>query len=214
MNDINGQDTEFTDDEVQITDLDPLDSPQHRRALLVARILKKSLGARRVRYTLSGVLLLILLGTLLLQWPRPAPAISNAATMPNRAFLSATTAGGLLFVQGSDFTLAAYQLATWHVRWKTRLPAAADIQTVGQMLVCAFATPEHQTILEALAENTGKMLWHDTLPTTLPDVIQISRGQATPGFLSGFLASTNALYIQGTNDTVYAIQASSGQVSS
>ena len=208
MNDFDGQDSEFTDDEVRITDLDPLDSPQHKRAAFIARVVTKGLATRWIRYGLSSALLLILLGALILQWPRPTPMPANAPSTPPRFFLNATSAQSLLFVQASDFTLTAYQVTTWRARWHTRLPALANLQAQGQMIFCNFVTPDHKTVLEALDSHTGKVIWHDDLPKLLTTNFQVSRGQLTPAFEY----SDNTLFAQSTNNAVYAIQASSGRI--
>src|SRR5579875_1976050 len=115
----------------------------------------------RIRPGLFVLLLLILLGVLFLQWPRPAPTpASSGSKPPALSFLSATTLSGLIFLQSTDYTLTASQMTTGHVRWHRQLPAVSTIVAAGQTLYCLFRTDLGHTELEALAAPTGSLLWH------------------------------------------------------
>jgi len=209
MHDIDGPDAHFTNEEaVQITDLDPIDSPQRKRAAYIAGVLRAGLTTPWIRYGLSGLLILILLGALALQWQRPAPTKPNVARMAAPSFLSATSAQGLVFIQSTFYTLAAYQVTTGRLRWRTSLPNAATLDTDGQTLYCYFATATG-TLLEALNTTTGKVLWHDALPPALPtEGLIFSRGPTGPALFY----NKHALYVQSATSLIYAIQASTGQI--
>lgn len=214
MNDLDGQNTELADDEeVQITDLDPLHSLQHKLAAHIAGTVKKSLTTAWIRYGLFGTLILILLGALVLQWPRLTPATPNVTQTPVPTFLSATTAQGLTFIQASDHTLLAYQITTGHLLWHTKSPAAATIITINQTLIYAYTAPgRNKTELQALNARTGKLIWHNELPAAQPG-FNGEQFQA-PGFHSlqepGIAHDDNALYVQSTGDAIYSIQISNG----
>ena len=206
MEDLDQHQSQFIDEEVQITDLDALDSPLYKRAARIMGVLKMGLRTRWIRYSFFSGLLLILLGALILQWPRPAPV--NTVPKPYRVFLGGTSAQGLLFLQSNDFTLTAYSMTDWHPRWHISLPTASNLQAQGSLLICNFALPGQKTALEALNIHTGKVIWHDTFPGILTSSMQISRGQAIPSFVY----DNQWLYAQGLHDTIYAIQAHSGQI--
>jgi len=216
MKDTDQQPTDPTDDDdIQIVDLAHPGSPQHRQATRIIGLIRKSLATPWIRYGLSAILLLILLGALFLQLSRPAsPTASSGPKAPPPLFLSATTIAGLIFIQSTDHTLTASQSTTGHVRWHLRLPAVSSIVAGGQTLYCAFRTPSGHTELEALAATTGTLLWHDALPpvTTSTRTGQFGGNGAPLPLVPAFFYSNNALYLLSSSGTVYAIQAETGHI--
>jgi outer membrane protein assembly factor BamB len=220
MNDIDGQNAKFSDDEeVQITDLDVPDSLLHRRIVQITGLIRMSLRTPWILYSFSGTLILILLGAFFLQWRQLTPTTPKVAKAPTAEFLSATTTQEMVFIQDTNHLLTAYQATTGHVRWHTSLPDTATIDAEGQILYCYFATATNKTELEALDTNTGKVIWQDALPTSqssswpssfTSEQITIQEILNTPG--PSFFYSDNTIYIQNTDNIIYTIQASSGRL--
>jgi outer membrane protein assembly factor BamB len=218
MNDIDGQNTNSSDDqEVQIIDLEAPDSPQQRRITQIIGLTRKSLKVPWIRYGLSGTLILILLGAVLLQWQWPTPTIPDVVKTLPPEFLSATTTPEMVFIQDTNHILTAYQATTGDVRWHTSLPNTASIDAEGQMLYCYFDTSLTKTEMEALDTNTGKVIWHDALPRSASALLPSSFANAQitipktinpPGL--PFLYNNNTLYIQNASNMIYMIQATTG----
>lgn len=215
MSNLDGPNSEFVDDdEVQVTDLDPLHSRQHRRAARISGAVRKSLSISWLRYSLFGTLILVLLGALILQWPRPV--LTTQPTQTTRSapsFLSASVAPGMIFLQTTDHTLLARETATGRPLWHSTLPAAATIMVLNQILVSAYIAPgRNKTELQALNARTGKLIWHDELPAAQPG-FAIGQFQAS-GIQSiqepGITHDDTALYIQSISDAIYSIQISNG----
>lgn len=226
MADTEPQNAELMDDaEFQIVDLDPPDSPRRRQAARVNKIIRAGLTTRWIRYGLPGTLVLLLLGALILQWAHSAPAASSiTAYKPPATVLAVAFARDLVFIQDTNFTLTAFQLATGRPRWHTQLSSAAWMHAGDQThLYCLFTTSvaKNTAELEALDIQTGKVLWHDTLSaiqsTFLSSPIEdftprqtnyiASTGRQTPYFLY----QDQTIYLHTVDDTIYAIQASNGQ---
>ncbi len=204
----------MNDDEVHITDLDYPGSPRTRWVEQTINLARRGLARPWVRSSLYAVLLMILLGALLLQIPRPmTPQVSSGPKTSAPPFLSATTLPGLIFIQSTDHTLTAYQSTTGHVRWNVYLPASSTIIAKNHSLYCYFRTGTGDTELEALDANTGSHLWNDTLPAVfaLGRTGQFENVLGNISLGPAFVYYNNALYIQTSNDTIYAIQASTGR---
>jgi outer membrane protein assembly factor BamB len=204
MNNFDQQDTEaeIEDEErIQITNLDSEGSPQSRRAEQMLTIVLKSLAKPWLRYSLSGLLLLILLGALFLQLHQSAPATSIPISLPPATsaspILNAAAANNRLYLQGNDDTVTAYQVTNGRVLWSKKLPGPADLQATDQSLYCYFVTAQHMGVLEALSASTGRVIWSDAEPV----------GNLGPLSLQ---SSGDTLYVNGLANTLYAIQASDG----
>ncbi len=211
MNDTDGQNIECTDDEeIWITDLDAPDSPQHKRAARIISLTRKSLTTPWIRSGLYGIVILILLGVFF-QWLRSTPATPNTPGVPAPYVLNTTNSQGLIFIQSSNYTLAAYQAATGRILWHTSLPAAATLEAVHQTLYVYFVTTSSKTELEALNVNTGKVIWHDALPAAFTyEPEEVPGTQTSPAFF--WFLDNNALYIQDISGLISAIDASTGQI--
>jgi len=200
------QHTEFRDDEeVQITDLDTPDSLRYKWAVRISNLTRKSLTTPWLYYALAGIMLLVLLGAFF-QWAASIPPAPGSSTP---YVLNATNAQGLIFIQNSNYTLAAYQATTERILWRTNLPTVATLKVARQTLYSYFFLAPAQTELEALDMKTGKVLWHDTLPATLTTTSnETSLAQSSPDFI----LSGNTVYIQDIDGLIYAIADSTGQI--
>jgi len=215
MHNLDGPDAEFVDDdEVQITNLDSPGSRQHRHAARISGALRKSLAISWLRYSLFGTLILVLLGALILQWPRPAlTAQPIQTTEPSPSFLNAATALGMIFLQTTDHRLLAYKTTTGHPLWHIQLPAVVTIIATNQALIYAYIAPgRNKTELQAVNANTGKLIWHDELPVAQPgfagDQIQALSSRNSQAL--SIAHDDNALYIQSISDAIYSIQINTG----
>lgn len=154
------QKSECEDDEqVQITDLDPEGSPLRRRARLARILLRKSIAMTWVRYSLVGLLLLLLLGTLLRElhpFPQTAASPTPVPPTPTAQHLNshAASADGRMYIQSNDGTISAYQEDSGHMFWRAKLPGQALLLADNQFLYCYFVTPQRQGRLEALNART------------------------------------------------------------
>lgn len=214
MDELDRQESTFLEDEeVHITDLDAPGSSRQQRAARAIEQLRQGLKVPWIRYGFSGVLLAILLGAIILQWPRPAPVPASAAKTPISSFYTGAIAQGTIFIQHYDHSLTAYQLTTGHQQWHTTLPALASLNAEGQFLYCVFAEGSEHTILEALDMRSGKVVWHDNLLA----VFNISGSPQFPTSRSfalepTFIYQDNILYIQDIHDQILAIQGNNGKV--
>lgn len=205
MNDFNQQNTGFEDDEpVQITDLDPAGTSQQRLAGKLITLLHKSTTTPWIRYSLLGIFLCILLGTLVLQTYRPAPA-SLTPALQNRIGNTSSTneaqvslGSNQIYIQASDGTVTAYQAENGHVLWRNKLPRQACLLTSGQIIYIYGAMTADNGLLEALNGNNGRVLWKHAMPV--------------PGTNAALVQSGDALYAADHDNTIYAFQASNGRL--
>lgn len=204
MNETDGQNTEFTDDEeVLITDLDTPDAPQHKRARQIMDLTRSSW----IRLTLFGVLILLLSGVFF-HWPWSAPMLPGMASVPVSHALRAVNTPELVFIQDSNNTLIAFQATTGRALWHFNLPAAATLKVLDQTLYSYFVTAPGKTELEALNMNTGQVIWHDALPAAFTNGSDATtRTQTPPPLFSG----DNALYVRSNSNRIYALAAGTGR---
>ena len=207
MNDFNRQHIDLEDEEpVQITDLDPADSPQRRRAERVSALLRRSVATPWIRFGLIGALLLALLSAIVVQQHelRPAPTTPNINASPT-AFVSSKQPNGAffgqqLYVQSADHTVRALQAGSGRVLWQTKLAGAAAMQADGQALYCYFPIiSSNQNRLEALSASDGRVLWQIVMamPAT-----RLQNADLLPG--------GDTLYVTGADGAIYALSTSKG----
>lgn len=216
MNDMDRQDADLTEnDHIQITDLDPVDSPRRKRAELIRSLLYKSVATPRTRYSLLAFLLILLLCVVLLplRWPlinmgqqtRTMNSL-NLIADPSQMPLNAALTDNQVYAQASDGAVTAYQAENGRVLWRTKLPGTASMQATDLALYCYFATSQGRGLLEALSTRDGRTIWQDSLPA--PGIRQ------GPGLVrsTSLMQSGDALYAEGNDNMIYAFQARDGHL--
>lgn len=214
MNDMDRQDADLAENEfIQITDLDPAESPRRRRAERIIVFLHKGMATPRTRYGLLGLLLVLLLGVVFLplHWPlittnqqtRTWNSLSFIAD-PSQTPLDAALVDNSVYIQASDGIVTAYQSENGRVLWRVKLAGTASMQATDLALYCYFATSQGKGVLEALSTRDGRVLWQDSLPA--PEIVQAS-GLVQPGPL---MYKDGMLYAETSAGAIYAFQASDG----
>lgn len=205
MNDFNQQNTSLEDDEpVQITDLGPAGTSRQRLAGKLVALLHKSAATPWIRYSLLGLLLCILLGTLVLQNYRAAPTTPTTAIQsgsghtPLAHEAQVSLGSNQVYIQASDGTVTAYQAENGHVLWRNKLPGQANLLASGRVIYIYGATTADNGLLEALNGDNGRVLWRHAMPA--------------PGTNATLEQSGDALYAADHDDTIHAFQASNGHL--
>lgn len=210
MKNTDRQNPEFFDEEdVRITDLETPATPRYQRTLRLTNLVMKGIATPWIRYSLTGLLVLILLLALLPQFRAPAfPATGQNVTptpapTATPAFypLSPVLANGQVFIQSENNTLNAFQVTTGHLLWQKQLPTPAQLATTGQLLFCYYVKSPGQSVLEAFDVETGRLAWQRPLSESLP----VSQGKEP-----GFVLDGDVLYTASSTGTIVAFQASDG----
>jgi outer membrane protein assembly factor BamB len=194
------------DEELQITDLDPRDSRQHKRAGKMIAVLHRGFVTPWIRYVLLVLLIIVLVGVVVLpQWlllnrnaqPEATPGPSAVAS-PSLTGFNGVISEHQVYIQGNDKSITAYQAETGRVLWHKQFPGSAFMQATDQVLYCYFVTTQGKGELEALRAGDGRVMW---------TYVTLSRPGPSSLRLDG-----DAIYAGSNAGTIYALQASNGRL--